>query len=102
MRRVHFHRMIDARDDGSRFARALPALAAAGLALALYAVTLGGTYVYDDLYIVRDDPRLHDPSLWGAYWTRDYFLGGVDRLYRPLVSLSYAVQWQLHGDKPWA
>jgi len=94
--------MSDAHDDGSRFARALPALAAAGLALALYCVTLGGTYVYDDLYIVRDDPRLHDPALWGAYWTRDYFLGGVDRLYRPLVSMSYAIQWQLHGDKPWA
>jgi hypothetical protein len=94
--------MSDARNDGSRFARAVPALAAAGLALALYAVTLGGTYVYDDLYIVRDDPRLHDPSLWGAYWTRDYFLGGVDRLYRPLVSMSYAVQWQLHSDRPWA
>jgi hypothetical protein len=89
--------------EQSRFlARAGPALAAAGLALALYAVTLGGTYVYDDLYIVHDDPRLHDPSLWGAYWTRDYFLGGVDRLYRPLVSTSYALQWQLHGERPWA
>ena len=32
-----------------------PALAAAVLALALYAVTLGGTYVYDDTFIARDD-----------------------------------------------
>src|SRR5688572_6616148 len=87
-----------------RRARAVagPALAAAGLALALYAVTLGGTYVYDDLFIARDDPRLRDPAHWGAYWTRDYFLGGVDRLYRPLVSMSYALQWQVHGDRPWA
>ena len=36
------------------------------------------------------------------YWTSDYFLGGVDRLYRPLVSMCYAVQWLIHGDRPWA
>lgn len=84
----------------SRLRRAGPALAAAALALAVYAVTLGGTYVYDDVFIARDDPRLHDTSRWGEYWTSDYFAGGVDRLYRPLVSMSYAVQWRLHGDRP--
>jgi protein O-mannosyl-transferase len=81
--------------------RAGPALAAAALALALYAITLGGTYVYDDVFIVTEDERLHDPSRWGEYWTTDYFAGGLDKLYRPLVSLSYAVQWWLHGDRPW-
>ena len=86
----------------SRLRAAAPATASALLALALYAVTLGGTYVYDDHFIAREDERLHDPSRWVEYWTSDYFDGGVDKLFRPLVSMSYAVQWRLHGDRPWA
>jgi hypothetical protein len=58
--------------------------------------------VYDDNFIVGLDPRLKDPSRWGEYWTKDYFNGGIDNLYRPLVTLSYFLQWQLHGDVPWA
>jgi hypothetical protein len=79
-----------------------PALASAALALALYAITLGGTYIYDDIFIVTEDERLHDVSRWDEYWTTDYFYGGIDKLYRPLVSMSYAAQWWLHGDRPWA
>jgi protein O-mannosyl-transferase len=86
----------------SRLRNALPAAASAALALVLFAVTLGGTYVYDDIFLVTEDPRLHDPSRWDEYWLSDYFAGGIDKLYRPLVSMSYAVQWQLHGDRPWA
>lgn len=89
-------------ESSSRWSRLGPALTSAALALALYAVTLGGTYVYDDIFIVTEDPRLHDPSRWNEYWTVDYFAGGVDKLYRPLVSMSYAVQRWLHGDRPWA
>lgn len=79
-----------------------PAIASGLLAIVLFAITLGGTYIYDDLYIIGIDPRLRDPSRWGEYWTKDYFNGGVDNLYRPLVSMSYAIQWWLHGDRPWA
>jgi hypothetical protein len=86
----------------ARLRAAGPALASAALALALYAVTLGGTYIYDDIFIVTEDERLHDVSRWGEYWTTDYFAGGIDKLYRPLVSMSYAAQWWLHGDRPWA
>src|SRR5688500_4775125 len=69
-----------------------PALLAALAALVVYAVTLGGTYVYDDRYIVLADPRVDDVSRWGEFWSKDYFLGGADNLYRPLVSMSYALQ----------
>ncbi len=81
----------------------LPALASALLALALFAVSIGGTYIYDDVAIISPvhDSRLADPSQWGRYWTESYNQG-VDNLYRPLVSMSYAIQWWLHGDRPWA
>jgi hypothetical protein len=44
-------------------------------------------------------------SQWGQYWTKDYFNGGADNLYRPLVSMSYAIQAKLHGtgeNRAWA
>jgi protein O-mannosyl-transferase len=79
-----------------------PAILAALLSLLIYAVTLGGTYVYDDLYIVREDPRVLGSQSWRDFWTRDYNNGGVDNLYRPIVSMSYWLQWRVHGDRPWA
>jgi hypothetical protein len=77
-----------------------PAAAAAVVAIALYAVTLGGTYIYDDVPIVRDDARVHSPEHWKELWSQGYN-GGVDNLYRPLTSQSFALEWWLHGDRPW-
>src|SRR5438477_9569180 len=82
-----------------------PAIWSALLALILYAITLGGTYVYDDRYILLTDPRVGDTSQWGQFWTKDYFNGAADNLYRPLVSMSYALQAKLHGrgdNRAWA
>jgi protein O-mannosyl-transferase len=76
----------------------LPAVASAALALALYAITLGGTYVFDDRQIILFDTRMAGPSHWGQFWTKDYFNGGVDNLYRPLVSMTFALQTHLHGN----
>ena len=72
------------------------------MALALYAVTLRGTYIYDDVEVVRTDPRVLEPAKWGELWTKPYFVDAVDKLYRPLVSTSFAVENWLHGDRPWA
>jgi len=85
-----------------RAKNALPAIAAAALAIVLYAVNLGGTYVYDDLQIVTMDPRVQSPDHWKELWTKDYFNGAIDNLYRPLTSQTYAIQWWLHGDRAWA
>ena len=78
-----------------------PAALSALLATVLYAITLGGTYIYDDIFLVGEDPRVHDPRLWWQYWTRDWFYGGLDNLYRPLVSQSFGLEMWLHGDRPW-
>lgn len=79
-----------------------PAVAAALAALLVYAVTLGGTYVYDDVGVVQSDTRLMPPIQWGKLWTQAYSPLALDNLYRPLVTMSYAVQWWLTGDRPWA
>lgn len=80
--------------------RFLPALASAALALLVFAISVGGTYIYDDITIIQTDERLVDPSLWWRYWAESYNQG-VDNLYRPLVSMTYAIEWWLHGDRPW-
>jgi hypothetical protein len=79
------------------------ALAVACLAAALYCITLSGGLVYDDNAIAREDPRLHDPHLWWRYLTQGYWTISADRVWRPLVSLTFAVQawsssavWPLH------
>jgi tetratricopeptide (TPR) repeat protein len=77
-----------------------PALAAAGAALLVYAVTLAGTFVYDDIYIITVDPRISHPRQWIHFWTQGYFASAIDHLYRPLVSMSYALQWRVWGDHP--
>jgi hypothetical protein len=79
----------------------LPAALSAALAMLLYVHTLGGTWIYDDLFHAREDPRLADVRLWSRFLTDGYMPGSVDRLWRPLVSLSYAVQWKLTGDRAW-
>lgn len=75
----------------------VPAFSGAGL----YLINLPGTWIYDDLYIAHDDPRLQSVHRWREYLTTDYFAGAVDNLWRPVVSLSYAVQWWLHGGQAW-
>src|SRR3954463_11162885 len=42
-------------------------LAPALLAFALYAITVPGTYVYDDQFVARRDPRLYDPHRWSEF-----------------------------------
>jgi hypothetical protein len=81
--------------------RNAPALLSALLAAALYSVTLWGTYVYDDYMIIREDPRMSSPARWYQFWTQNYN-GQVENLYRPVTSLTYAVQLWLHGPRAWA
>lgn len=76
-----------------------PPLISALVWLLVFAVTLNGVFVYDDIAILEKDARIADPSLWGQYWTDSYNFG-VDNLYRPLVSMSYAIQHYLHGPRP--
>lgn len=76
-------------------------LAAAVLAIIVYAVTLRGTYIYDDVAVIRADSRVLNVNQWGKLWTKPYFVNSIDKLYRPLVSMSFAIENYLHGDRPW-
>ena len=81
--------------------RSLPPIASALLGLLVFAITLRGTYIYDDIKIVRTDPRVLEPGQWYQLWTQPFFQHSVDKLYRPLISTSFALENYLHGDRPW-
>src|SRR5512143_72240 len=64
-----------------------------------YANGVTGDYTYDDKAIVRDDVRLRSPARLASIFTTSYFGGprGQGTGYRPILLLSYAIQWWLHG-----
>ena len=64
-----------------------------------YANGLTGDFTYDDKAIVRDNARLSEPDRVGSIFTTPYFGGpkGQGTGYRPVLLLSYAVQWWIHG-----
>ena len=66
-----------------------------------YANGLGGDFTYDDKAIVRDDPRIRAPGSVPQIFTTEYFGGprGSGTAYRPVLLLSYAVQWWIHGKQ---
>jgi len=84
----------------SALRRWAPALAAAAAAVLVYGCTVGGTFVYDDIFVILSDPRMAHPSLWGRFWTQP-FVATPDKPFRPLLSMSFAVQYFLSGPRGW-
>jgi protein O-mannosyl-transferase len=78
-----------------------PALLCGLLAIAVYAIAIyPATLIYDDVSVIRDDERLRTLAGWQKLLTQSYN-GGLDNLYRPLVSATYVIQYQLHGATAW-
>jgi tetratricopeptide (TPR) repeat protein len=69
--------------------------------LITYANGLGGGFTYDDKAIVRDNPRIRSPGNVSQIFATSYFGGprGAGTVYRPVLLLSYAVQWWIHGKQ---
>jgi protein O-mannosyl-transferase len=79
---------------------AAPALVAALAALLVYACTLRGTYIYDDIAVIQKDGRMDSVSKWKLFWTKQY-TNAPDKLYRPLTSTTFAIQRALTGERAW-
>jgi len=75
------------------------ALVLTGAVLLSYANGLTGAFVYDDKAIVRDNFRIRSPDRVLDILTTQYFGGprGTGTAYRPILLLSFAVQWWIHG-----
>jgi len=75
------------------------ALLLAGAALLAHANGIPGGFTYDDKAIVRDNPRIRAPSSLPLLFSTQYFGGppGSGTAYRPVLLLSFAVEWWIHG-----
>ena len=72
------------------------------LAVAASATSLWNGFALDDLALIADNARVHSLHGWWQsfgvpYWPAQY---GAS-LYRPLVTIAYALQWAIGGGAPW-
>ena len=71
------------------------------LAVAVYLNTLGNAFAYDDVPIIVNNPSVHQLD-WSALWRRGYWshVTGGGGNYRPLTVSTFAVEYQLWGERP--
>ena len=68
-------------------------------AFTLYLPALGNEFAYDDVPIIQLDERVHEFDV-RAILTEGYWDDTRSALYRPLTTLTYAVDWQVSGGSP--
>ena len=80
--------------------RAPAAATAAVVALAAVPAIpgLGNGFVYDDVPVILQNPLVHGLASFGAIWHSSYWPAG--KLYRPLTSLLFALEWTAGGGRP--
>ncbi|HEY3358219.1 MAG TPA: tetratricopeptide repeat protein [Polyangia bacterium] len=62
---------------------------------------LGNRFTYDDRMVIEEaEPLLRDLPLLSTVLSRDYFLTSHESTYRPVVTLSYALDYALGGLTP--
>ncbi|MEM8874388.1 MAG: tetratricopeptide repeat protein [Planctomycetota bacterium] len=89
--------LLSANEKGTAEPRFWVWLIPALLGALVFLQTLGGSAIYDDSMVFKNDDRLRDVAAWGRYWTEAYH-DGPDNLYRPLGSMTFAAVWWLFGD----
>ncbi|MFH1753986.1 MAG: tetratricopeptide repeat protein [Candidatus Omnitrophota bacterium] len=69
------------------------------LGLAVYANSLNGEFLWDDLHLIKENVYIKDWSNIGAIFTKDTrgVLGGITYYHRPIQMLSYMVDHSLWG-----
>jgi tetratricopeptide (TPR) repeat protein len=72
---------------------------ALAIVAASYASALPGGFVWDDHLLIDQQPFTHELQPLAAYFERSFWFDPTNPVprsfYRPLVSLSYALEWQL-------
>lgn len=71
------------------------------LSIALYANTLKNGFVLDDEDVIVNSPLIKDFNNFSKLFDKDYFTLSGEMSYRPVVTLSYFIDYKLYGPKPW-
>lgn len=93
--------------DGGLVSARLVLLAVLVIVAAVYAQVLGGPFVWDDRALILRDPLVRLLHPVGAYFAHGFWrssaAGAAPRgYYRPLTTLSYALDYALSGPNPGA
>ena len=71
----------------------------AALATSIYSLRNG--FVYDDVRVIQNDEQLHAAHSLVDLVSRGYWTGDArDRIYRPVTTLSFALDWRLGRGSP--
>lgn len=81
--------------------RSWAAFLVAMVAAAVYAPTLLNGFAYDDVAIVVGDPRVRTLSSVRDILTQGYWGDARLALYRPLTTLSFAIDWSFGAGAAW-
>lgn len=71
------------------------------LSAILYLNTLNNGFVYDDKYTVVNNVLIKDFSNLPSLFRKSYFALSGEMTYRPVVTLTYFMDYALYGLKPW-
>ncbi len=77
--------------------RLLPPALVALVAVAVFANTLSHEFVYDDRWVILENPRVHALGTWREILTSPWWPRG---LYRPLTSFTFALNWVFDPGDP--
>ncbi|MBI1784502.1 tetratricopeptide repeat protein [Candidatus Sumerlaeota bacterium] len=76
-------------------------LVAAAAGILIYLPSVRYDFTYDDVLIVKNNPRIRELSNWRAYLATSYWDSpGQNREYRPLAIASYALNFAVGGESP--
>ncbi len=84
-----------------------PILSIVSISFLVYLNALSNGFVWDDMVLIVDNEGV---GKWGCFWenfVRDFFDTTDDTIefkygyYRPIISLSYMIDYALWGIKPW-
>lgn len=82
----------------------LRVLAVAVLAFAVYVPSLGGDFVYDDVYQIRENDQLRSLANVPRFFGADVWAAvglPFSSYYRPLMYTTFAVETAIAGPEPW-
>ena len=79
-----------------------PALVVAAAVAVAFGAALLNRFTYDDRMVIQEaEPLFRDLPLWETLLSTDYFLASHESTYRPVVTLSYALDYAVGGLSPW-
>ena len=73
------------------------------MAVLPFSGSLYGDFVWDDIFLIRDNRHIGAPDFFSKIWLIDYFdgyQGSRSHFWRPLVILSLGLDYRIHGPDP--